>query len=156
MVVRTVYADDAVAEARCEALDLGDDRLGGVTRVSVGHMRVRPDRVNVRRRSAAGRPGTAVRPSTNGRSGIRPAWMSRSVAASSAKLPTTWTVPAAVRARVGPGDAAFYREVHLERTGALPESPVGARNPRRQAIAEDSCDGFGGQVEHRHVGGRQL
>ena len=36
LVVRAVWPDDAVPESRREPLDLGDDRLGGVTGVAVG------------------------------------------------------------------------------------------------------------------------
>ena len=47
MVVRTVYPDDPITESRGEPLDLGDDRLGGVARESVRHMRVRPHRMDI-------------------------------------------------------------------------------------------------------------
>ena len=58
--------------------------------------------------------------------------------------------------RVGPRHTAFDGEVDLERAGAAAEPSVGTRDPARQPVAENAGDRLGRQVEHRHVGGRQL
>ena len=82
--------------------------------------------------------------------------MSRSVAAISAKVPARCTVPARRAAAVGPRHAALDGEVDLERARPVAETPVGASDPARQPVAEDAGDGAGREVEHRHIGGRQL
>ena len=79
--------------------------------------------------------------STNGRSGIRPAWivpLGRGDLGDS--VPPTCTVPARARVRIRPRHAALDREVDLERARAVPEPPVGAGDPRRQPVAEDVGD----------------
>ncbi len=58
--------------------------------------------------------------------------------------------------RVRPGHAAVDGEVDFERTRTTPELAEGARNSARKPIAEDGGDGFGCEIEDRHVGGRQL
>ena len=58
--------DDPLAQAGREALDLGDDRFGGVARVAAGDVGVGPDRVDVAGRALGDRRGTAGRPGRRG------------------------------------------------------------------------------------------
>ena len=76
--------DDAITEPRGEPLDLRGDRIGRITRIAMWDMRVGPQRVYVAVHDRCGSARYCWPTRTNGLSGIRPAWMSRSVAASSA------------------------------------------------------------------------
>ena len=58
--------------------------------------------------------------------------------------------------RMGPRDPALDREVDLERARAVPEPSVGAAHPGGQPVAEDVGDRARRQVEHGHVGRRQV
>jgi hypothetical protein len=149
------HSDDPIAEAGCEPLDLGDDRFGGVAREFVRHMRVRPEWVEVpdgplrvgevlladQHEGPLGHASCMNVPFGGGELVVAAHDVNRA---------------RAVGRRVCPRDAAFDSEVHLECAWSLPEPAVGAGYPARQAVTEDACDGFGCQIEHRHIGGRQL
>src|SRR6478752_977807 len=78
---------------------------------------------------------------TNGRSGMRPAWISRSVAASSVKLPTTCTVPARRAAGLIHGTPPSTAKSTLKAPGPClnrrkaPAIRRGRRSPRMRATA---------------------
>src|SRR6478672_11327559 len=148
-------ADDAVTEAGCEPLDLGEDRRSGVAAVAVGDMRVGPHRVGV----ADGPP-----------------WVGEILLADQHEWPLGHPPgvdvafgrsqfgeraddvhgPGATGFGIGPRDTAFDGEVDLESTGAPAESVVRTCYSAWEPIREDSGYRVRCQIEHGHVGRRKL
>ncbi len=138
--VAGVDRHDPLAEARGEALDLGEGGLGGVPVVGVRHVRVQPQGVDVTLRAGgvgevllAHQDERALRHHASGhgalgRGDLRggPAEVQRA---------------GATRVGVGPGHATLHGEVDLERRGAVAEAselaPHRGRHPRPQ-------DAYGG------------
>src|SRR6185295_12868485 len=148
-------ADDPVPEAGCEALDLGDDRLGGVAGVAVGHVGVTPYGVHVSDGPLRIRkillPDEDERPFGHSPRG--------DVALGRGDLgerPGQVHGPGFVRVSVGPRHAALDGEVDLERARPTPEAAVRARHSARQAVSKDFGDRLGREIEQGDVGGREL
>ena len=132
-------ADDPVAEARREPLDLGLDPLGHVDGAAVRNVAVAPGDVLALPAPGSGRTASAGRAAPAGARPARPAHSASAAGHDLLHRAAQVDRPCPGHLRRAPGDRAIQRPIHLERAEPVLEPlqlrAVRRRQPRRRRSA---------------------